>query len=318
MKQRLAIFGSFALLIGIFLPFIRLPIVGSTRYFLLTDIQGISMLLVSVISLYLSFEKKFRALWLTGGIAIGHLSWIVWRFEAQIHATKDSMSKVGSPFFAEIGRALTNNLVQYEIGTFAMFAGAACLLAVNLLTVDDKDSENVLGVPLDSSIRLTRALGKLLIPSIVIAVIGGVCFWGYSSYQSRLAKQTAAKEKAELVETEQKAREAETARIAELEIQRKQAELARELERQKESERLNALRLQAEADKQNELMLQAEKQRLDTAQAKQKLLAAENTDLAWKKFYVITPKCQADYTLECANVYMQKKQEFELYLARKK
>ena len=65
-KQILAILGALLLFVGVFLPIVSMPIVGSLNYFHNGQGDGTIVLVLAVISIILATTRRFRGLWVTG------------------------------------------------------------------------------------------------------------------------------------------------------------------------------------------------------------------------------------------------------------
>jgi hypothetical protein len=65
-KQLLAIAGAALQFIGVFLPIVSVPLLGTQNYFQNGKGDGIIILVLSVISIVLATARLFPGLWVTG------------------------------------------------------------------------------------------------------------------------------------------------------------------------------------------------------------------------------------------------------------
>lgn len=70
-------------------------------------------------------------------------------------------------------------------------------------------------------------------------------------------------------------------------------------------------------DEEKAALLAAKRQRAKEDEKNLALKQAEEKEAAWRKFYVRTPRCQAEYTGQCANAFAQSKKDFEVYWSKK-
>jgi len=61
----LGILGAIALMIGVFLPIMGIPIIGNLTYFQVAKQEGITVLIVALIGFILAVVQKYDGLWLT-------------------------------------------------------------------------------------------------------------------------------------------------------------------------------------------------------------------------------------------------------------
>ena len=69
----LGLLGSLILALGVFMPIVRFPVVGSVNYFGNGEGDGVLVLLLAVVSLGLCLRKVFRFQLILGGVAIALL-----------------------------------------------------------------------------------------------------------------------------------------------------------------------------------------------------------------------------------------------------
>jgi hypothetical protein len=243
----------------------------------------------------------------------------------------------GNPF-GGLAKGLSNmvvDAVQIEWGWGVLFAGSASLFIAafahknqiqsfnELISAPQPVDEHFAGnLPIESPrTRRSHAPSKLVTVCIGLAIFVMIVYGGYSAYEVKAAKDKAEAKAAAILKKERdekaaaevnRAREVAAAREALIEAQ-KQAAIEAEQQNYIRSQEL----LEAENRRQDALLQIAESQRQQAVKANLRLQKIEDEESAWKKYYVKTPECEANYTGECANVYMQKKKDFEIYWTKR-
>lgn len=160
-KQQLTgLFGSLLLLIGVFLPVLSVPIIGSISLLNNGRSDGMIILGLAIASLVLIFMHKIKLLWVTGGISIALLSYDLYMVSSKISQTKAEFSEKmqGNPFggFAE---AMLNS-VQLQFGWVVLFLGCIILLVTPILANG--------GLNLKTSIKKEEPLSEVDEPKLPI------------------------------------------------------------------------------------------------------------------------------------------------------
>lgn len=137
-KQLLGIFGSIALFIGVFMPIVSIPIMGSMNYFQNGRGDGTIVLIFGAISLILALAKQFRGLWLTGLGSLGIMLFTFINFQSKISQAKTEMESqlAGNPFrgLAEIAM----QSVQLQWGWAVLIVGAVLIIVAAAIKDDPK------------------------------------------------------------------------------------------------------------------------------------------------------------------------------------
>jgi hypothetical protein len=128
-KQKLGLTGSIVLFVGVFLPIVSLPMVGSMNYFQNGKGDGTIIIVLAIISLFMVLSKRYKGLWYTG---IGSLAvLIVSLINAQIKIseakTKMNADLADNPFRGIADLAMQS--VQLQWGWAIMIIGAVLLIA---------------------------------------------------------------------------------------------------------------------------------------------------------------------------------------------
>jgi len=121
--------GSAFLLVGVFLPFFHIPIMGSINYFQNGKGDGVVVFLMAIISFVLSLANKFKWLWATIIISTITLCASYVSFQLQVSKMKAGMEAElsGNPFrgFADMAMAS----YQIEWGAAIIVIGIVLLIA---------------------------------------------------------------------------------------------------------------------------------------------------------------------------------------------
>jgi hypothetical protein len=119
-RQTIGFAGAAALAIGVFVPLVSMPIVGSLTYFNNGKGDGVLVLALAVNSALIILAKKYRALWLTGLASLGLMGYTFLHITQAFAAMERKLAT--NPF-----RGLANAQMQW--GWALLVIGAMLLLA---------------------------------------------------------------------------------------------------------------------------------------------------------------------------------------------
>ncbi len=127
-KRLLGVVGSLILFVGVFMPIVSLPFIGTRNYFSNGQGDGVIILILAVISLLLTFTNSFRGLWFTGGSCLAVMLFTFLNLQMRLSDAKAKMETdlAGNPFRGIADAALQS--VQIEWGWAVLIVGAAMLL----------------------------------------------------------------------------------------------------------------------------------------------------------------------------------------------
>ena len=138
-RQLLGILGSAILFIGVFMPIVRLPLVGEMNYFANGRGDGVLILLLSVISLALVLLKWYRELWIT---SLGSAAVLVYTFVTvkskmnEMKAQMDTQLK-NNPFRGLADLPMQS--VQLQWGWAVLVIGIGLLIGAAAMRDSTKD-----------------------------------------------------------------------------------------------------------------------------------------------------------------------------------
>lgn len=128
-KQILGLIGSSLLFIGVFTPIISYPVIGTMNTFQHTQWDGPIILILAIISIFLSLTGRYNWLWVTGFLSLGvvAITFLTIQFKLAALQEKMAMRLAGNPFRGLADKALQS--VQIRWGWALLVAGALLLIA---------------------------------------------------------------------------------------------------------------------------------------------------------------------------------------------
>ena len=127
-KQKLGLIGSAVLLIGVFLPFISVPILGSQNYIQNGKWEGALVLACAIASAIAVIVAKNKALWFTGIGSLGALAYSFINFERM-------MSQARSELSHELAGNPLRSLGDLALGSIRLDWGFAVLIIGSLVII---------------------------------------------------------------------------------------------------------------------------------------------------------------------------------------
>lgn len=122
--QVFGIIGSAILFIGVFMPIISVPVIGSLNYFQNGHGDGTIILVLAIVSMVCVLIKKYRALWFTGISIIGLLIFTFINLQLHLNEAKTSIETelADNPFRGFADAAIQS--VQLQWGWALLILGA--------------------------------------------------------------------------------------------------------------------------------------------------------------------------------------------------
>ena len=111
-------------MIGVFLPILSVPIIGSIDYFKGGEGDGVLVLGLGIVSLVLALMKKYKGLIVTSALSIGVMVFTLANFYYKMSEIKANYAKQmeGNPF-AGLGQ-MAMGTIKLEWGWLVLIAGA--------------------------------------------------------------------------------------------------------------------------------------------------------------------------------------------------
>jgi energy-coupling factor transporter transmembrane protein EcfT len=128
LKKKLAFGGSIAMIIGVFMPIVQIPIVGSIDYFRNGKGDGVIVLVLGVVSLLIAFSNKYGWLWVTGVASLATMGFTLVNFSSTLAQTQANLNTelAGNPF-GSLATAMFQS-VRLQWGWLPLIGGAIVLL----------------------------------------------------------------------------------------------------------------------------------------------------------------------------------------------
>lgn len=104
-KQILGIVGSIMMIVGVFAPMIKIPIIGSMSFFDNNKLYGSVIAIVALLSLIIAFKNRYKLLWLTLAVILAVMGFTAWEAYKPMSSFKAKASKI-------LGQRLTDKIVD--------------------------------------------------------------------------------------------------------------------------------------------------------------------------------------------------------------
>jgi Ca2+/Na+ antiporter len=138
-RQLLGILGSAILFIGVFMPIVKLPVVGEMNYFHNGRGDGVIVLALAVTSFVLVLIRWYRQIWITSLGSAAVLAFTFFNFQSKMsQATRQMETELkDNPFRGLADLAVQS--VQLQWGWAVLVIGIVLLIAVAAMkdTADD-------------------------------------------------------------------------------------------------------------------------------------------------------------------------------------
>lgn len=128
----LALIGAGLLFVGVFMPIVSIPIVGSVNYFMNGQGDGVLLLLLAAVAGALVAAKRVRQVVWPGGLAMLLLVVAFFRFQSGMAGLRAKMGSelAGNPFRGLADAAVSS--VQLRWGWAVLIIGAGLLIYAGL------------------------------------------------------------------------------------------------------------------------------------------------------------------------------------------
>lgn len=128
-RQLLGIAGAALLFLGVFMPIVKLPIVGDMNYFQNGKGDGIFVLVFAVGSLVLVLNRQYKGLWLPSIGSVAVLAFTFMNFHSKMSQMKAQMEVdlAGNPYRGLADLAVQS--IQLQWGWAVLVIGVALLMA---------------------------------------------------------------------------------------------------------------------------------------------------------------------------------------------
>jgi hypothetical protein len=135
-RQILGFIGSLILFVGVFTPILNVPIVGSINYFQNGKGDGVIILVLAVISFFLTLAQKYKALLITGFGSLALLAFTFVNFQLRMSDARAEMERnLANNPFRGLGDAMVSS-VQISWGWAVLIIGAGFVIAAAFETLN--------------------------------------------------------------------------------------------------------------------------------------------------------------------------------------
>lgn len=128
LRKKLALGGSVLMIVGVFMPIVQIPIVGSLDYFRNGKGDGVAVLVLGVVSLLVALSNRYGWLWLTGVASLVTEGFTLVNFSRILAETQANLNTelAGNPF-SSLADAMFQS-VRLQWGWLPLIGGAILLL----------------------------------------------------------------------------------------------------------------------------------------------------------------------------------------------
>lgn len=140
-RQMVGLMGCVLLFIGVFMPLIKIPFIGDVNYLANGKGDGIIILVLAVVSLFLVLSKNYKGLYFTGLASGGLMLFTFINIQSRISDMKTSLNKslAGNPFRGIADAAA--QAVQIQWGWAFLILGVILLLVAAAANSEVKNAE---------------------------------------------------------------------------------------------------------------------------------------------------------------------------------
>jgi hypothetical protein len=126
-RKIVGLIGSGVLILGVFLPLVSMPMVGTINYYNNGKGDGVGIVIFALISIVLIFLNKLRGLAITGILSLSLTLYTFTEIQSQIAGLKTELLEAPNGFAQAIGQ-LAYNSFQIEWGFAVLLLGTLALL----------------------------------------------------------------------------------------------------------------------------------------------------------------------------------------------
>lgn len=126
-SEKAGLFGVIAVSIGVFLPFVTSPVIGTVTYFGNGEGDAVMLLIASVISLVFILINRMKWIWLSGGFGLFTFVLSLYNFKTKMIEIQGSMSIILTEP-AKKYAAAASDAIQLQVGVPALIIGVSMIL----------------------------------------------------------------------------------------------------------------------------------------------------------------------------------------------
>lgn len=126
-KQIIGLAGGLLLLLGIFLPVIKIPFIGNSTYMQNQEIESYIIIALAVLTILLLWLKKYKGLWFTGIVSLGILVYSYIRFQNLVNGNNTKIENDLGVFYKELS-GMFQDAIQLQWGVTILLTGAVLII----------------------------------------------------------------------------------------------------------------------------------------------------------------------------------------------
>jgi hypothetical protein len=195
LRQLLGIAGSIVLFLGVFMPLISMPIVGSLNYFQNGKGDGVIIIVLAGISMFLTLTKRFKGLLVTAFCSFAVMGFTFFRFQYAMNGVREEISKSNN-LFKGFGEKMLDT-VQLQWGWAVLLVGAGLLIAAAFMKSAPQEDDFDAPARNNTSLYAALAVAGVIITAWICLVIVPQFNAGFNSpiaTNSNIAKPNDTKE----------------------------------------------------------------------------------------------------------------------------
>ena len=186
LKQFIGILGSVLLMVGVFLPFLRVPVIGLSNYFAFSRGDGIVLIVLAAAALLFTLGRRYAGTGYTGFFSAIILTLVFYSYKTRL----SEMQRMVEQFK---GQALESMAgagfypIQLEWGFAVMVTGAVLLLAASAVRTGQKNPPREEKKYIALRVKPRTALFTSVLCVIFLAIFIGLT--QYSPFSGRVQQQ---------------------------------------------------------------------------------------------------------------------------------
>jgi len=136
-KQIIGIIGSLLLILGVFIPLVKIPLVGGISFYDNSRLEAIIVIIIAVISVFLVVAKRYILLWVSGFALLAVVSVRGIQVIKKLYSARSTAEKIlGEKLTAKITKKLTHVAIEHvdiSWGLVFLIVGAVLIILCAIL-----------------------------------------------------------------------------------------------------------------------------------------------------------------------------------------
>ena len=170
-KLTLALAGAALLVVGVFLPIVSMPMVGSVNYFANGRGDGIVVMILAAAAAALALTRKFKFVTFVGLASLALVTFTLFRLISGLNTARAEMEKslTGNPFKG-LGDAFLSS-IQVQWGWLPLVVGSFLIMAAGLVAPEMLKEDQTPAPPASNrkAYQILGAVGLVFFAAILVA-----------------------------------------------------------------------------------------------------------------------------------------------------